>query len=314
MSEFDLINRYFKSATKQRNDVIQGIGDDCAIVSSQMSDSIISSMDTLVSGVHFFADTAPYQLGYKSLAVNISDIAAMGGTPLWVMLALTLPDAQTEWLSEFMRGFSDLAKKHHIQLIGGDTTKGPLSITVHIQGYGHPSGNKLLRSNAQVGDDIYVSGVLGDAALALQQINNKKQIIEPSLLEALQQPMPQLAIGQSIGAYAHSCIDVSDGLIADLQHITKASQVSATVYLDAIPKSQHMQAYIERTLDYSLLLSGGDDYQLCFTVDNGQNAIPASCTKIGKIVAEQESSINIEDSHGHALATTLKGYNHFENN
>ncbi|MDI1352139.1 MAG: thiamine-phosphate kinase [bacterium] len=240
MNEFELITHFFANQHQpHRQDVVMGIGDDCAIVEVPQGQQLLVSMDTLVSGVHFPITTTPYDIGYKALAVNLSDLAAMGANPAWITLALTLPTADQQWLSSFKEGFFGLAKQFQVVLIGGDTTRGPLALTVQAHGF-VPHGQAITRQNAQPGDLIYVTNTLGDAGLALKHLNHEVNI--PSqftelLLNRLNRPMPRVKEGLLLRNYATAMIDLSDGLISDLGHILKKSGVGALIHLDKIPLS-----------------------------------------------------------------------------
>ncbi|MCP5078315.1 MAG: thiamine-phosphate kinase, partial [Psychromonas sp.] len=248
IGEFDLIKRYFKQKTSLNNceGVDVGIGDDCAIVDIPDGYQLAVTTDSLVAGVHFFEDVSPYRLGYKSLAVNLSDLAAMGAIPKWLSLAITLPRVDEQWLNEFSRGFFELANKHNVKLIGGDTTKGPLSITVSAKGI--VKRNKaLLRSGAQVGDLICVSGSLGDGALGLACKLEKLNIYDKTaFVDALELTEPRNNLGILLTDHASSCIDISDGLLQDLQHILDASYCGAIVAIDKLPLSASMQLEVAK--------------------------------------------------------------------
>jgi len=336
LGEFDLIKRYFKQPNKatQESGVAHGIGDDCAILDLPDGYQLAVTTDSLVAGVHFFEDVCPYRLGYKSLAVNLSDLAAMGAEPKWVSLAITLPSVDEQWLSEFSRGFFELATKHNISLIGGDTTKGPLSITVSAKGI-VPRNKALLRSAAQVGDLICVSGTLGNGGVGLDHkiaalaLNNA-----PAFIDALELTEPRNQLGMLLTNYASSCIDISDGLLQDLQHILKASHCSANIDVEKLPLSAAMRAEIhaqtitvEQASRYAL--TGGDDYELLFTINPASyaalqiknNALPI--TVIGDIVEDdclEDDSAKEDNSTqkvkltraGEALVLQSSGWDHFK--
>ena len=318
MDEFELIHSYFFNLGRQRSDVRLGIGDDCALLSLPKGMQLAVTMDTLVSGVHFLPDVDPEALGHKALAVNLSDLAAMGAEPAWITLALTLPHATPQWLKNFARGMGQLALRHGLQLIGGDTTRGPLSITIQVQGF-LPCGQGLLRSGAQAGDLIYVTGTLGDAGLALgaQQRNLPHRSLEPGLLRCLERPEPRLEAGVALREIATSAIDISDGLLADLGHILQASGVGAEIYLRKLPLSSEVQAVITAGHDWSLPLSSGDDYELCFTLppsrvelisDLSSNlGLPMTC--IGKVVSASGLHCWLDDHI--SWQPVGSGYNHF---
>jgi len=324
LSEFDLIQRYFNWPV---DDTLLGIGDDAAIITPKAGFELAVSTDTLVSGCHFFENAEPYKLGYKSLAVNLSDMAAMGAVPRWVTLSLTLPetviDHHEDWLEKFSKGFYELAQTFQVALIGGDTTCGPLNIGVQI--IGEVKKNRYLRRDgAKVGDDIWVSGYLGDAALALKHELSEVKLAEEEAFfckSALDMPTPRVELGQRLIDLAHSAIDISDGLLADLDHILVQSERSATIKLFAIPMSEVMKRYISSSLAVKCLLTGGDDYELCFTapkknrdaiVHLGRDLqIPLSI--IGKIEKQKtpKSELVVIDSNNNHIVLEKKGYDHF---
>lgn len=316
LTEFDLIKTYFKHSDNKRADVIVGLGDDAAILKIPENQQLVVSIDTLVSGVHFFSDANPYDIGYKSLAVNLSDLAAMGAEPAWVTLALTLPEANPTWLAEFSRGFFSLIEKYQLQLIGGDTTRGLLSITVQVHGF-VPSGKALLRSGAKPGDKIYVSGSLGDAGYALQLLKAAKSNISLTLLQRLLQPEPRLELGLLLRDVASAAIDVSDGLIADLGHILTNSQVGATVWVDELPLSSSLLSHmnLESALPYAL--AAGDDYELCFCVSPEyekqvqQIAVQANCTCTCVGVIEVNLGLRLLHNDYSSYQLVQHGFQHF---
>ncbi|WP_448210861.1 thiamine-phosphate kinase [Colwellia sp. MEBiC06753] len=268
MKEFDLIKRYFAEQPVQRKDVLIGIGDDCAIVAPDGKHHIAITTDTLVAGVHFFEDAPARAIGHKSIAVSLSDLAAMGAEPSWISLAITLPNIDESWVAEFCAGVFELAEYYNVQLIGGDTTAGPLSITVTAQGL-TSLDTKLTRSGARQGDWIYVTGELGDAALALQHLQKKVDIsstYREGLITKLHYPKPRVLAGQLIKEYASAAIDLSDGLIGDIAHICNASNVGANLVLDALPKSTALVETLGLEQATKVALVGGDDYELLFTV------------------------------------------------
>lgn len=313
LREFSIIENFFASLPYSRKDVVLGIGDDAALVDVPPGKLLVSSIDTLVEGIHFFEEMPAHALGYKSLAVNLSDLAAMGATPCWVSLAITLPTAEESWLELFTQGFSLLLEKFKLQLIGGDTTQGPLSITVQVLGVIEP--DKVLRRDAaKIGDIIYVTGSLGDAAFALNALQYHQQTI-PDLLHRLYYPTPRVEEGIALGGIANAAIDISDGLLADLNHILTRSCLGAVIYPEKLPLSPWLcqSASFERSMRYAL--SGGDDYELCFTVSpskeqelqNVLRAINCSYTPIGIVGAEK--GLYVENAQGRKLASIL-GYQH----
>lgn len=301
MNEFDLINEYFDWNT--------GIGDDCALIDVGAYQQLVTSVDTLIEDVHFPANTSAQDIAYKALAVNLSDLAAMGARPDYFTLALSLPNIDKQWLQSFSSSLKKLATKHHIRLVGGDTSKGTLSITINATGT--IQGPVLMRTGAQVGDSIFVSNTLGDAALAWQQIQNQ-QTPSIALLKHFNRPQPQIKLGQSLLGVANSCIDVSDGLQQDLSHILTCSKVGASIDLDAFPLSIEVADYIEKTQDWCIALAGGDDYELCFTVPEAQlesigvieKKLGVVLTKIGVITDKQRLEIK-------GLRGACQSYQHF---
>jgi thiamine-monophosphate kinase len=318
LSEFSLIKQYFENSTVERDDVLLGIGDDCAIVQNKTHQQIAISVDTLVEGIHFLPNTDPESLGHKSLAVSLSDLAAMGATPAWFTLALTLPKVNADWLAGFAKGLANLATAHNIALIGGDTTRGPLSITIQV--HGHVDAEQALRRDgAKVGDSIYVSGTLGDAgaSLKLKQSQLKNQPGTATdvifLQQRLEKPTPRVALGQSLLGRANAAIDISDGLVADLKHILEKSNVGAQINLDALPVSAELMRVVGREEAEKLALYSGDDYELCFTVSPEKdselvNKIKDTYTKIGTIT---DSNNILFIKSGQKLELTGAGYEHF---
>ncbi len=326
-SEFDIIRQYFtpSSISQTRDDVVLGIGDDAAILDiseHHQQHQLVQSVDTLVAGVHFPIETSPQDIAYKALAVNLSDMAAMGAEPAWFTLAITLPDADEKWLQAFSESLSIIAKQYNVQLIGGDTTNGPLCISITINGF-VPAGKALTRHKAQVADKIYVSGTIGDAALALAAWQGQCLLREESigyLQQRLNRPKPQIELGLLLSEYASSCIDISDGLIADLEHITDNSNVGAKINFEKIPRSKEFNLNLtDDTLIIPLVLSGGDDYELCFTIPLSRQAgfdkvikeNKMSVTCIGEI--ESQPSVRcIKDNKEIDIPGT--GYQHFTDN
>ncbi len=313
LSEFKLIQRFFANSGVQRSDVVLGVGDDCAVLNLPAGKELVVSIDTLVEGVHFFKDADPELLGHKSLAVNLSDLAAMGAEPAWATLALTLPVVDEGWLEAFCRGFSRLAAIYNVQLIGGDTTRGPLNISIQAHGF-VTAGAALCRDGAQAGDLIYVTGTLGDAGLALQS----SRVNAPASVQSrLDSPTPRLAEGRMLVGLASAAIDISDGLISDLGHICDASGVGATLHIEDLPCSQALRNHIDLTEEWSLPLSAGDDYELCITIPPEKQleaerlAMNFTCglTRIGQI--EAWSGIRCLAANGQPLQLLSSGYEHF---
>ncbi|TMO00071.1 thiamine-phosphate kinase [Pseudoalteromonas sp. S558] len=275
MKEFELINRYFKGRGITRRDVNLGIGDDCALVTVPPNCQLAITTDTLVAGVHFFDDISPRALGHRALAVNLSDLAAMGAEPTWVSVALTLPSIDRQWVEEFTEGMHEIAEYFNVQIIGGDTTQGPLTITICAKGT-VPEGKALRRSGAKVGDWIYVTGPLGDAGLAIESRKQGLEIESEHLKyvnKRFDYPTPRVAAGQVLRGLASSAIDVSDGLLADLSHILDMSQVSAVVNIDKIPTSDAMKSSLDFDQQLPFILSYGDDYELLFTVPDSNKGM-----------------------------------------
>ena len=338
MSEFDLIHQYFTRATHH---TILGVGDDAALVTIANNMELAISADMLVAGTHFFADADPYQLGWKSLAVNLSDMAAMGASPKWATLAIALPEVNQPWLTEFSRGFFTCAEVFNVDLIGGDTTRGPLTISIQIMGE-VPTGQAIKRSGAKVDDEIWLSGHLGDAALALAHMQGNLTLASDaftSCAKALHTPQPRVALGLSLRGIANSAIDISDGLLADLGHILERSNVGAAIYLANIPHSAHLgiellkeasdsksnigvrsengpNSYNKNIL--SMLLAGGDDYELCFTAPAEQHAgiiqlseslnLPLSC--IGRIT--NNAQLTVHGFNDEIIDLKEAGFDHFK--
>ncbi|MFM8341132.1 MAG: thiamine-phosphate kinase [Methylomonas sp.] len=305
-AEFDLIRRYFAVHQPQHRFTQLGIGDDCALLNLPADYQLAVTADTMVENVHFFADVEPELLGHKLLAVNLSDLAAMGAEPFAVTLALTLPKIDHPWLQAFSQGFIKLAQQYQVDLIGGDTTSGPLTLTVQAMG-AVPKGKALLRSNAKVGDLIYVTGQLGDAGLGLK-IKQGYICDNPApALARFNQPQPRVAQGLALRDVAHACIDISDGLAADLGHILQKSGVGASLDWDKLPLSAEVQRYIQQTGDWQLPLVAGDDYELCFTA-SPQSHLPEGCYCLGVIEAEAGLRI-LRGGQPQTLEAT--GFEHF---
>lgn len=324
LSEFDLIQRYFTPATPVREDVIHGVGDDGAVLHVPIGMDLVASVDTLVSGVHFFPDVDPAALGYKALAVNLSDMAAMGAEPAWATLALTLPSIDETWLAAFSRGFFELAEHYGVQLVGGDTCRGPLTVSVQIHGF-IPQGAALCRAGAMPGDLIYVTGTLGDAGLALQALRDHQTLPAPHaryLQDRLERPSPRVFEGLALRGIASAAIDISDGLAADLGHILAASGTGATLEIERLPVSPAFVAAVQEAAlgadhYWQLPLSAGDDYELCFTVPAEKQAkteqvfarFGCGATRIGTI--ESQPGLRCKLASGEMLKPASSGYQHF---
>lgn len=315
MPEFDLIAR-IRLRAASRGDVVLGIGDDAAILRLPPGRDLVIAMDTLNSGVHFPDETAPADIGWKALAVNLSDLAAMAATPAWCTLSLSLPRADAAWVDAFLDGFLALAARHDIALVGGDTTHGPLSVCVTVHGLVEPRG-ALRRGDACVGDDVWVTGTLGDAAGALRQWRNGGAI-DPALRASLDRPTPRVTAGRALAGIAHACIDVSDGLLADLAHICRASRVGARIDVDALPSSPELRAAFAGDDLRQLQAAGGDDYALCFTapktarlaIDAAMAQCDVAATRIGTITADRDR-VETVDAQGTPWTPPRHGYEHF---
>jgi len=320
MSEFDLIASMQQMiclpAGEAEAGCIVGIGDDSAVLEVPAGHELVVCTDTLVDGVHFPSDTRPEAIGHKALAVNLSDLAAMGAKPSFFFLALTLPASDPSWLEAFSRGMAGLARQSRIQLAGGDTTSGPLSITITAMGT-VKKGQALLRSGAKPGDRVVVSGTPGSAARALQMILNGERP-EPAGRAALEFPVPRLGLGRSLVGKATACIDLSDGLAADLGHILDQSGIGAVIELDRLPCPESF-AELQEEQRWQLQLAGGDDYELCFTVPPGVvpqlgqaiDSRDAELTTIGTIVTEP--GLLFERADGSPFELSNSGYRHFVN-
>jgi len=309
-SEFSLISQYFNRQSTSRDDVKLGIGDDAAVLELATNEQLVVTTDTLVEGVHFPKATEPFDIGYKLMAVNLSDLAAMGAEPRWASLALTLPNANEDWLEQFSAGLFELANQYSVQLIGGDTTRGPLTLSLTLHGV-VASGTCLQRNGAQVGDAIVVSGQLGDAGLALQHVLTNKKTTA-TLLTRLNRPSPRVELGQCLVSQASAAVDISDGLIADLGHILNQSQLGADLYLDKLPLSDEVRAVVDG-VDWSLPLTAGDDYELCFTIAESTLARLVTdgieLTRIGTVT--EDAGIRCLLANGEQVMMSEQGYEHF---
>ncbi|PUA17204.1 thiamine-phosphate kinase [Glaciimonas sp. PCH181] len=322
LSEFDLISQYFTRAPRADGPIALGVGDDCALLMPTAGMQLAVSSDMLVAGRHFFADVDPYTLGHKSLAVNLSDLAAMGARPLGFTLALALPEARAEWLAPFAAGLLALADAHACELIGGDTTKGPLNICITIFGETLP-GQALRRDAAQVDDDIWVSGTLGDARLALAGYRNEFSADlhmtgddHARAATRMHQPTPRVALGMALRGIAHAAIDISDGLVGDLGHILQRSGVGATLAVDSLPPGPVLLTQAQ-AFQRQFTLAGGDDYELCFTAAAHQrDAVLAAARSAGTEVTrigciEALSGLRFIDANGALLDLQLTSFDHF---
>ncbi|MBI3778174.1 MAG: thiamine-phosphate kinase [Gammaproteobacteria bacterium] len=316
MTEFELIRHFFARQPVSRADVAVGIGDDCALLRPPVGQSLAVTSDLLVSGVHFLPDVDPASLGHKALAVNLSDLAAMGAEPAWFLLNLVLPEADAVWLERFCRGMFELARQYNVQLVGGDTSRGPLTIGIEAHGF-VPETVALRRAGARAGDRIYVTGTLGDAAVALLHRLGKQPLSGSdfaALVERLDRPVPRVREGMALRGIATGAIDISDGLLADLGHILEMSGVGARIFLDKIPLSPICRTHVGK-FGWEAALAMGDDYELCFTVpaqDTGaleklRFACGVHC--IGEI--EAEPGLRIVDELGKPYRPSFTGHDHF---
>ena len=317
--EFDLIAR-IRSRVKQRGDVVAGIGDDAAVLRPAAGCELVVTTDVLNEGVHFLASDAPADIGWKALAVDLSDLAAMGAEPAWCTLSLALPDADAAWCDAMLDGFLELADAHGVTLVGGDTTRGPLALGVTAIGQ-IAAGQSLRRDAARTGDEVWVSGTIGDAAAALA-LGEGGDEVDAFLRGRLQRPSPRIALGKALAGLAHACIDLSDGLVSDLGHICAASGVAAEVRLEALPASPVLQALdAGDAARWSWQVAGGDDYELCFTAPpTARDAIVAAAaragvpvTRVGAIMQPREGGpkVKLLDPSGQAWQPDRTGYQHF---
>lgn len=315
-SEFDLIKRFF---TRPAPGAELGVGDDAALLRLAPGMELAISTDMLVAGRHFLPDTDPYLLGHKALAVNLSDMAAMGATPRWATLSLALPQVDESWLAAFSQGFFDLAGRHGVDLVGGDTTGGPLNLCITILGE-VPIGRALRRDGAREGDDIWVSGTLGGAALGLRHLLGAAGLppgAAASCLDALYRPMPRLALGQALLGVASSAIDVSDGFLADLGHLLERSGLGAEVEMARLPAHAAVASRLDDPAVGQCLLAGGDDYELCFSAppDQASGVLAAgalagvSVTRVGRMT--RTGGLRILGGDGQVISIEKGGYDHF---
>jgi thiamine-monophosphate kinase len=332
LGEFDLIERFFKTGadslrTCADSAIALGIGDDCALIKANTDEEIAITSDMLVEGRHFFADADPELLACKALAVNLSDLAAMGAKPLGFTLAIALPKADEAWLKSFSQGLFATAKEYSCPLIGGDTTAGPLTISITTFG-STPSGKAIRRSGAKAGDDVWVSGSIGDARLALAALRHEINLPSEDLQgveHRMHQPSPRIELGMQLRDVASAALDISDGLLGDLRHILKQSQVDAQIELDKLPKSSTLQKQ-DISIQNLFAACGGDDYELCFTAHPSQRekiqaiskALNLPLTLIGEILPKEsiEAILHLLDTSGKKLsdiesAPFLKSFDHF---
>ena len=320
MKEFNVIEDFFKAKSIQRKDVMIGIGDDGAVTHIPQGQALVTTTDTLLSGVHFLAETPAHAIAQKAIAVNLSDLAAMGAEPAWISLSLSLPTIDADWLEEFSNGLQEYAVYYSVQLIGGDTVQGPLAITITAQGF-VPFDQALTRSKAKPGDSVYVTGTLGDAGLGLHLAQKKCALDDLEhqnyLLNRLNYPTPRLSVGTSLRRIASSCIDISDGLVSDIKHVLKASQCGATIHVDKLPISQALKESVScsQAIDYAL--SAGDDYELLFTVSEEQKGSLETTLASANVNATYIGQLNgcagkLELRHADKpYDYSAKGYEHF---
>lgn len=315
-TEFDIIERYFRPLGRGRPETCLGVGDDAALLRLPAGQNTALAMDTLVAGVHFPEDAPADAVGHKALAVNLSDLAAMGATPVAALLSLTLPEFDADWLAGFADGFGALAGRYGVDLIGGDTTRGPLSVTVQVVGSVAPA-DVLRRAGARPGDAVMVSGSLGDAALGLDRWRAGAGADDP-VVRRLHYPEPRLPLAAVLRGRAHACIDISDGLVADLGHVLAASGVGARVMADAVPLSPAFDASCPPQHRFDYALSWGDDYELCACVASAEAgsmveaaaAAGVPMTVVGEIT--REPGLVLLDQDGRPLETRAGGYRHFD--
>lgn len=316
MDEFTLIRHYFAHGGAVRTDVTLGIGDDAALLKLPEGCELAVTTDTLVAGVHFPAGLDPQALGHRALAVNLSDLAAMGAEPAWLLLSLTLPEANQEWLAGFSAGFFALAKRYSASLVGGNLARGPLNISITAQGF-VPAGRALLRRGARAGDAVCITGQLGDAAAGLQHIQTGSFDPDDACVRAFCFPEPRIAAGIALRGIASAAIDVSDGLLADLAHLLEADNLGATLDLAALPLSARLRATHDLAAARQRALIGGDDYELCFTLPEARlpelQARLAACqcavTRIGSVDAA--AGLRLRDENGVVQSIAAAGYRHF---
>ncbi len=303
MAEFSIIEEFCHGIGPDHTETKLSVGDDAAIVAVPDGMELAISVDTMVSGVHFFPDVSPAKLAHKILAVNLSDMAAMGAEPKWATLALSISTFNNSWLTAFSSALRATAQRYNIQIIGGDTTQGPLNLSITIMGL-LPTSKRLDRASAEIGNDVYVSNYLGDAALGLAALQGRVQLQSShrdQVISALETPEPRVSLGQSLLSVANSCLDISDGLVGDLSHICKKSDVSIKVDAEKVPLSDAYKSFIENGGSLDLALNGGDDYELAFTVNPSRrqqiealsNKLDISLTRIGQVIPKGDEAVTV---------------------
>jgi len=326
LTEFSLIKRYCQDIGKLHDETRIGVGDDAAVVSVPTGMELTISVDTMVEGVHFFSDIDPAKLAHKLLAVNLSDMAAMGAEPKWATLALTLSRTSDSWLAAFSASLDKSSRYYGVQLIGGDTTQGPLSLSMQIMGL-LPKSKALTRAAAKPGDDVYITNTIGDAALALAYLQQNEQLKEVDLSDtqvtcltkALELPEPQIAVGQALLNLGSACIDISDGLVADLTHIADQSAVSIELDINRVPLSEEYRNFVRQGGNIDLALTGGDDYQLAFTASTDhteqiqaiEDSVGVPLSKIGRVVERGAEALILQANGAEYKLNRLAGYQHF---
>lgn len=314
--EFDLITRYF---TRPAANAVLGVGDDCALLLPTPGCELAVTTDTLVEGRHFFPDVDPRSLGHKALAVNLSDAAAMGADPKWITLALTLPAIDHAWLAAFSAGLCTLADQHGVSLVGGDTTRGPLSVTITVLAE-VPRGQALRRDGAKIDDDIWVSGTLGAPLLAVEQRYGKATLTRDAFAKAahtVDWPEPQLALGRALRGVARSAIDISDGLVGDLAHICERSSLGAVIEAARVPASPLIGRVADESVRLNAALTGGDEYQLCFTAaPSARHDVAAIGARLGLLLTRIGSmrsgqGVTVVDAYGASIPLVSQGFDHF---
>jgi thiamine-monophosphate kinase len=318
LGEFALIDRYFRACGARRTDVIAGVGDDAALLQVPGDADLVAATDTLVAGVHFPPGSPAASIGHRALAVNLSDLAAMGARPAWALLALTLPEVNASWLAEFTTGFGELARAHEVELVGGDTTRGPLCITVQLLGF-VPRGTALRRCGGRPGDALFVSGTPGDAAAGLALVEGRLSApaeLSGYLRERFELPTPRVALGERLRQFASACIDLSDGLFADAAKLAQASGTGLQIQYEALPVSELLERAVGAEHARELALTGGDDYELCFSVAEKNLAallqeLPPQRWGYRRIGVLRDSPEAVVLRDGSVMQFSHSGYQHF---